>query len=158
MRRLTSCIGIGLLTLLVNGWGLVLAAALCPHAGVHQRAATVEVSGNCHAQKSKSESRHAHHHSSQGAKKVVVESGQSSEVALDKRAGSCAHCVSQSNLPATLAEARELNVKKVDAPVTQRSEPIFASLINFAPSFIPTQHAPPNASQRRHLLIGVFLI
>jgi hypothetical protein len=157
MRRLTTCIGIALLTLLVNGWGVVLAAALCPHGGVHKSAAMAENQG-CHAQASKPESSHSGHQSSHGAKKVVVESSQSNGLALDQRAGSCAHCISQKNLPATLAEARELNVKKVDVTVAQPVEPIFALSMNFAPRFIPTQHAPPIASNRKHLLLGVFLI
>jgi hypothetical protein len=158
MRRLTSCIGIALLTLLVNGWGVVLAVALCPHGGAHQREAMAENSSGCHAQKSQSPSGHSRHHSSHDAKRVVTEARQSSEAALTQQAGSCAHCISRTNLPTTLAEARELSVKRVETSIASPVEPVSARSLGFAPSFIPTQHAPPNPSSRKHLLLGVLLI
>jgi hypothetical protein len=158
MRRLTSCIGIGLLTLLVNGWGVLLAAALCPHSGFNQSAATTTVEERgCHAKTVKPESGHKSHQSSHDAERVVVKLGQSAT--LIQRAGSCGHCVSQNQIPATLTRARELNVKKVELAQEQASAPVIAAPSpNFAPQFIPTQHAPPIASNRKHLLLGVFLI
>jgi hypothetical protein len=145
MRRFTSFFGITLLALLVSGWGNVLAATLCPHAMGGQSQANVEKAA-------------AHQHDSSqqamGGMQMTHEPAaghcDSKVAAFDQPAGICTHCLG----------LRELTLKKHDAGIIVR--PAASSTISLAivytPQFLPTQNAPPGDSNRKHLLLSVFLI
>lgn len=163
MRRLVSQLGIILLALVVGGWGNALAAAFCPHMAASQPQAAAEVRDSCHA---KIESASTHHSSSHHQAMHAAKTRQASDshlqdaAAFGPIAGTCAHCVSQSGLPATPASARELTLQKRGAgklaghAMTPFAPPVAVSISQFA----PTQHAPPAHAGRKHLFLSVFLI
>ena len=83
-------------------------------------------------------------------------------VAMGERGGSCAECCAggSGQTPATAAVvAPEQNKVRRDAGSDSASA---RGLFALAPSHVlhlaPSQHAPPATPQRRHVLIGVFLI
>ena len=167
MRRIVSYIGISLLALLVSGWGSVIAAALCPHAGMSQPAAMAEDHSCCLAKLEQAGEHHkgAHQHeAAHGAKTVPVAAhhlhGSNAAVALGQPQGTCAHCIGQNELPAAPASVRELTLQKRAA-----SKAVGHTAVSFTPpvavyieQFAPTQHAPPGHASRKHLLLSVFLI
>ncbi len=161
MRRLTSQLGITLLALLLCGWGEAMASVLCPHAAgldhaccpakIDSAPAEQHHSGSHHqpARGARSERReHASHHRAADAVKGLAASS------------SCAHCVSQRDLPAAPASVRELTTQKSGAgKMAAHATKILAQpVIVHAPRFAPTQHAPPGPAGRRRLLLSVFLI
>lgn len=166
MRRLTSYICVALLALALSGLGGVLAAALCPHAGMnHAQAATAGHAG-CAAKAEKAERHHpatehqAMHSMKMTPEPVVPAQRQESEVAAVSRPeGDCGHCIGRGELPNS-ANTRALALKKLDAG-THLEQPARSS-VSLAPvfttQFTPTQHAPPGQSNRKHLLLSVFLI
>jgi hypothetical protein len=155
MRRFTSFFGITLLALLVSGWGNVLAATLCPHAMGGQAQANVEKAV-------------AHQHDSSQQEMGGMQMTHASEAghcdskvaAFDQPAGICTHCFSRNESPATSSSLRELTLKKRDAGTIVRPEAITTTslAIVYTPQFLPTQNAPPGSSNRKHLLLSVFLI
>ncbi|HEV7375686.1 MAG TPA: hypothetical protein VGN95_13265 [Pyrinomonadaceae bacterium] len=153
MRRFTSFFGITLLALLVSGWGNVLAATLCPH--VMGAQANVEKAAS-----------HQHDSPQQAMGGMQMthasESGHcaSKVAAFDQPAGICTHCLSRNEFPATASSLRELTLKKRDAGTIVRPAASAATslAIVYTPQFLPTQNAPPGPSNRKHLLVSVFLI
>jgi hypothetical protein len=155
MRRFTSFFGITLLALLVSGWGNVLTATLCPHAMGGQAQANVE----------KAE---AHQHDSpqqeMGGMRMTPSTSAghcaSKVAAFDQPAGTCTHCFSRNESPATSSSLRELTLKKRDAgTIVKLAASASTSLaIVYTPQFLPTQNAPPGSSNHKRLLLGVFLI
>jgi hypothetical protein len=167
MRRFVSYIGISLLALLVSNWGSVVAAALCPHAGMSQAIEMAEDHSCCRAKLEKAEEHHqgAHQESAHGAKAkqtsaIHLHSSNGNNTALDQPAGACTHCVGQDELPFTHTSVRELTLQKRDAgkmvkqAVVLSAPPIAVSLSHLNPK----QHAPPGLSVSKHLLLSVFLI
>jgi hypothetical protein len=171
MRRLVSFICISLLALLVSGWGSMLAAALCPHAGATLPQATLaEDHSGCHA---KTEQAKEHHSGSPGSSRdeamhdmkarqmpaLRLHRDKSNIAALALPAGTCTHCVSQNELPSTPASARALTLQKRDAVriVEKVTTPVSLTAV-FTPQFTPTQHAPPGLNNSRYILLSVFLI
>jgi hypothetical protein len=154
MRRFTSFFGVMLLALLVSGWGNVLAATLCPHAMGAQ--ANVEKAAM-----------HQHHSSEQEMGGMQMpQTGEavhcdSKVAAFDQPAGICTHCLGQNDSPATSSSLqRELTLKKRDTGTIVKPEAIAAispSIVH-TQQFLPTQNAPPGSSNRKHLLLSVFLI
>jgi hypothetical protein len=167
MRRFVSYIGISLLALLVSNWGSVIAAALCPHAGMSQSVEMAEDHSCCRAKLEKAEEHHkgAHQEAAHGTKakptsNIHLHDSSSSNIALGQPAGACAHCVGQSELPYTHATVRELTLQKRDAgKMVKRTVILPAPPIAVAVAHLsPKQHAPPGLSGRKHLLLSVFLI
>jgi hypothetical protein len=165
MRRFVSYTGIILLALLVSGWSIVLAATLCPHAGMNQALPMAEDHSGCRTKLEAVEMHHSssHHEAAHGAqmKTVAVPHLQGSEhAALGQMTGTCAHCVGQSELPVPPASVRELTLQQRDAgkPVVHTTTltvpPSVVSMLRFT----PTQHSPPGVAGRKHLIFSVFLI
>jgi hypothetical protein len=156
MRRFTSFIGITLLSLLVSGWGNVLAATLCPHAMGEQAQVNVEKAAT-----------HQHDSTQQAMDGMQMTPAPSamhcdSKVAsFHQPAGICTHCFDRNESPATSSSLqRELTLKKRDAGTIVRPEAATRTslAIIYTPQFLPTQNAPPGSSNRKHLLLSVFLI
>lgn len=167
MRRLVSCIGLTLLALLVSGWGSMLAAALCPHLGASQpQAVAAEDPPACHAKIEQTNEHHSGSPASEALHGTKIKlppaprlHGDNSP-AFTQPAGSCTHCVSQNELPAMpAASAQELTLQKRDAGrvVTQTTTIVSLNAL-FTAQFAPTQHAPPGLTNRKHILLSVFLI
>jgi hypothetical protein len=150
----------------------MLAAAFCPHAGATlPQAVLAEEHSGCHA---KTEQAEEHHSGSRQSNSVEAMHGMKAEqmpaprfhvdrsniAALTLPAGTCAHCVSHNETPQTPASARGLTLQKRDAGKTivqTTRTPVSLSMI-FTTQFAPTQHAPPGITNRRHILLSVFLI
>lgn len=155
MRRFTTFFGVTLLALLVSGWGNVLAATLCPHAMGGQAQENVKKAA-------------AHQHDSSQQEMGGMQMTHASEAghcdskvaAFDQPAGICTHCLGQNESPTTSSSLqRELTLKKRDAGTIVKPETTTTSLaIIYTPQFLPTQNAPPGSSNRKHLLLSVFLI
>jgi hypothetical protein len=156
MRRFTSFFGITLLMLLVSGWGNVLAATFCPHAMGAQAQVNVQKAAA---------PQHDSPEQEMGGMQMTHASGaghcDSKVTAFDQPAGICTHCFGQNEFPpASSSLQRELTLKKGDVGTIVKPEaitPISLSLVH-TPQFLPTQNAPPGASNRKHLLLSVFLI
>jgi hypothetical protein len=171
MRRLVSCTGITLLALLVSGWGSMLAAALCPHAGANllPQAVMAEEHSACHTKTEQAEEHHsdsrrssveaAHGTAAKQMPALRLHADKSNIAALTLPAGACTHCVGQNDLPSTPASVQELTLQKRDAAgiVAQATKLISLPSV-FTAQFTPTQHAPPGHKGSRHILLSVFLI
>jgi hypothetical protein len=162
MRRLISFTGIILLALLVSGWSSIFAASFCPHAAGKKAAAMME--GHSCGREGAEQS---HHSESQRQAMDGMEmmpaakdDGDGAFVPVGQLIGTCSHCLGQNDSPITAANARELNVQKRDAgaPVAESAIPLAPPVVFFSPKFIATQNAPPGGANRKHLLLGVFLI
>lgn len=168
MRRFVSCIGITLLALLVSGWGSMLAATLCPHAGADlSQAVLAEEHSSCHAQTEQTQEHHSTSltnsseamHDAMPMPALRLHDDKSNIAALTLPAGACTHCISQNELPSTPASAQALTLQKRDAGkiVEQTATPISLPAVSIA-QLTPTQHAPPGLTNSRHILLSVFLI
>jgi hypothetical protein len=170
MRRFVSYMGIILLALLLSGAGSTLAAALCPHAGTNQALPMAEDHSCCLA-KLETKDTHEHHrgshqqaaqdkaeHCSQTKPAAQFQGGE--QAAIGQAAESCAHCVRQGELPSAPASVRELTLQKRDAGKAVELKTTLAapSVAISVSHFVPSQHAPPGTANRKHLLLGVFLI
>jgi hypothetical protein len=154
--------GIMLLSLLVSGWGNVFAAAFCPHdAGKNLTTKTNATS--CH-QMGEEQSSHSESHSRamNGMEMLPVAQpeGQAEIIPVGQLIGTCTHCVGQENTPVTAATARELSLQKRDAGASVEKSAMSEVALTafFSPKFVPTQNAPPGPANRKHLMLGVFLI
>jgi hypothetical protein len=167
MRRFVSHTGIFLLTVLIGGWGNVVAAALCPHAGMSQPQAMAEDHSCCRAKIQSAGTHHSaqHHQAGHGAKtKPIVASHlhdhDAAAAALGPVAGECGHCVGQSESPAAASSVRELTLpKRAAVRVAEHTATPPAPIVALSIShFFPSQHAPPERTRRKHLLLSIFLI
>lgn len=167
MRRFVSYIGITLLALLISGWGSALAAVLCPHAGMNQ-ALPMPEDHSCHSTKFEATAANQHHrgehqeatHEDKMKPVGIPQLQGDGHTALGRPAGTCAHCMSQNELPATPASMREVTLQKREAGklVVQKTLLITPPLAVSVSRFVPSQHAPPGLSAPKHLIFGVFLI
>jgi hypothetical protein len=153
MKRLLLISIISLL--FVSGWSHVLAAALCPQ---------MQVKASCPMQMDdhSPSSREAMQMGEMGdmqMSETTVSDGQVN--AVNPPLGSCPHCFSKSEYPTSTVIAvkgversgRELGI------ILQQTTKAFAPLTSsFAPPISSRQHAPPEATTARHVLISVFLI
>ena len=165
MRRFVSYMGIILLALLLSGGGSVLAAMLCPHAGMNQALPMAEDHSLCHAMLEAGSMHHQGHQqeAAHGAQMKTVAAPllhANHSAALGQPVGTCAHCIGQSELPATPASVRELTLQKRDAGklVGHTQAPTAAPVAVYVSQFAPVQHAPPGLAVRKHLIFSVFLI
>src|ERR671938_1306166 len=164
MRRFLSSIGISLLALTLSGWGNVLAAALCPHAGMSRTQLSVKDHSGCSAKADEASGDHAamQHQTMHGMKmrtETASQNHDSGMVAFSQPMGTCAHCFGRDQSPTT-ANTRALTLKKIETGAElEQPAGLSASLaIVFTPQFAPTQHAPPGQANRKHLLLSIFLI
>ena len=89
----------------------------------------------------------------------VISDFATAEEAAVQPAGSCAHCMERSDVPA-MTVARQVNQLKrnVDEAATHTPTPLAPSAALFAPPVLSRQGSPPGAQPRKHLLISLFLI
>ena len=160
MRRLISLIGIMLLSLSLSGWGSVLAAAFCPHLA-SKNLTTKIMAGSCH-QMSEEQSSHSasHEQAMNGMRMTAGRHDFDESVPVGQIFGTCSHCMDKEESPVAAGSSRELSPQKRDAGTSLAAQAtLTASNTNFfQPKFIATQNAPPGAANRKHLIIGVFLI
>lgn len=152
MKRLLLICVISLL--FVSGWSHVLAAALCPN---------MRVASTCPMQKGNhpASSHEAMEMGEMGGMQMtqVVEEGE--VTAVDPPMGSCPHCFSKSEYPTSVVVAiKGVGQPKRDLGVILRQtlKAITPLISSFAPPVSSRQHAPPQATTARHVLISVFLI
>jgi hypothetical protein len=167
MGRFVSYIGISLLMLLVSNWESVIAATLCPHAGMSRSVEMAEDHSCCRAKLEKAEEHHkgAHQEAAHNAKAkpssaIHLHDNDNNNIALGQTAGECVHCMGQREFPAAPASVRELTLQKryagkiVKQTIILPAPPTAVAVAHLT----PTQHAPPGLSGRKHLLLSVFLI
>jgi hypothetical protein len=161
MRRLTSFTGIMLLSLLVSGWGNVFAAAFCPHIASKHRTRMME-GHSCHLEMTEPSSPTSQQamDGMEMTTPVAQRSGDSRIIPVGQFTGTCSHCLEKDNSPVTPAISRELSSQKRDAGASleKSATPVAALTTFFSPKFVATQNAPPGTANRKHLLLGVFLI
>ena len=163
MRHKISIIGVLLLALCVSGWSSALAAALsCPHAKGEPSRAMAQDHSCCHAQTMRAQPHcPTPEHEAMGDMQMmpaaaVVEGVAQAAVQL---AGSCAHCMEQSEVPAMPNALRANQIKRsVDASASLTPMPPSPFAALFTPTVLSRQGSPPGAQARKHLLISLFLI
>jgi len=154
--------GISLLSLLVSGWGYVFAAAFCPHSASRNFTAKSEAP-SCH-QMSEEQAGHSESHSqAMEGMQMLPETQperQFKAIPVGQLSGTCLHCVGQEKSPVTSATVRELNFQNHDTGASLETSPLpeFALTTLFSPQFVPMQNAPHGTANRKHLLLGIFLI
>jgi hypothetical protein len=165
MRRLTSYTGIMLLSLLVSGWSNLFAAAFCPHVAGNKLPAMMRGMDDrsCHRE-SAEQTRHSEAHQPAMKGMLMMPAAQKPDsgtvVPVGQFSGTCSHCAGQDSSPRTAASSRELSLQKGDAgaAIEKSVMPVALHAAFFSPKFIATQNSPPGAANRKHLLLGVFLI
>ena len=164
MRHKISIICVLLLALCVSGWSSALAAALaCPHdKGEQTRAMMMQDHSCCHAQTMRAQPHcSTPEHEAMGDMQMmpaaaVVEGVAQAAVQL---AGSCAHCMEQSEVPAMPNALRANQIKRnVDSAASLKPTPPAPFATLFKPTVLSRQGSPPGAQTRKHLLISLFLI
>ncbi|MGB7926414.1 MAG: hypothetical protein WCF57_24445 [Pyrinomonadaceae bacterium] len=171
MRRKISIIGLLLLALCVSGWSSALAAALyCPHAKSTQARAMMRQDHSCCRAKlaRAAEQQQPPHCSTAASHQAMTGEAQAMPVAdaaggepqpVAQPAGSCAHCVDRSEIPAspTFGQANRIE-RNADATTSRKATPLAPFAASFAPQVLSRQGSPPGAQARKHLLISVFII
>jgi len=152
-----------LLSLLVSGWGNVFAAAFCPHIASNHRKTMME-GHSCHLEMAEPSSHSASHQQAMNGMEMTTpaaqQQGDSRIIPVGQFIGTCSHCVEKDSSPVTASVSRELSSQKRDAgaPVEKSAMPVDTLTTFFSPKFVATQNAPPGTANRKHLLLGVFLI
>src|ERR1043165_447056 len=114
MRRLTSFMGITLLSLLVSGWGNVFAATFCPH-NASKNLTTKFDATSCHQMSEEQASHSAAHSQAMEGMQMMPETQQERQVKaipVGQLIGTCSHCVGQERSPAPVAGERGLGLQK----------------------------------------------
>lgn len=159
MRRKISTIAVLLLALSVSGWSSALAAALsCSHAMAQDHSC-------CHAQLEHKAQSHCStpEHEAMGDMQMMPPAAavvaDAVAEAAGQPAGSCAHCMERSEVPAT-PNAQQANQLKrsMDAATSHTATPLTPFAAQFTPPVQSRQGSPPGARTRKHLLISVFII
>jgi hypothetical protein len=183
MRRFALILGM-LLTLTAGVWGsaLAVASACCTHESAapsapdeHDCCRANAGQSNAHHSESQATSHDAAHENSatedQGQEAHagmnccgadVSSPTENAPAAAGQHGLSCAECCAggSGRTPATaIVVAPEQHKVKRDAGSDSAcAGDLFASAPDHVSHFAPTRHAPPAPAERRHVLIGVFLI
>jgi hypothetical protein len=164
MRRKISIIGLLLLSLCVSGWSSALAAALfsCSHAKSEEpRAPVMEQDHSCcRAKLAKAESHcSTAERKPTGGMRMMPSVVDARAEATAQAAGSCAHCIDRSEVPATpiFRQANRIN-RNADAVASRKVTPVALFTTLFTPQVTFRQGSPPGHQARKHLLISVFII
>jgi hypothetical protein len=142
------------IALSAGGWGSVLAAAVCPHAGRAPK--PVQAKPHCHAD--------APAAAMSGMEMPVAAEASPEPPSCNARAPqhneTCAHCLTHNApVPAPLS-LRQKNESKRTADViapNSLSTPVAPQPLLALP-VLTRQGAPPGTSTRRHILNSIFLI
>jgi hypothetical protein len=149
---------------------VLLAHALCASGGVASLAATcTHMAGTpatpAHARHDCCHAAHAHTNAHAGATHkddcAAWHERNSAQVASVGDDGSpCAGCCAERAAvqPRALATSSAQKLNRPAEARAARVPPAFAAPAPLHTAFAPTQHAPPHASARLHMLIGVLLI
>ena len=163
--------------LLGFGWGGVLAAAVCPHAGCEtatgvsdqiseQTAAQGEhQSVECHSSASaedhsaQTQAQQEHAGEPPVEKQSTLESPDSHRFVSGSHASSCSHCMSRPDAPpSSKLEPQSNPVRKSGKDATPHVAPqTLAHIRTHVRQIIPSRRAPPGEPDR-HLLLGIFRI
>ena len=149
MKRLLLICVISLL--FVGGWSHVLAAAICPR--TQAMASCPMQAGNKPAS--------THDAMEMGDMQMTPTTTESEVNALEQPMGSCPHCFKQpEQQPSPVVASREVEQSRRDlVALLQQADKVSASqTTSFSPPVLSRQHAPPQASTPRHILVSVFLI
>lgn len=171
MHRRNFFISILLLcALALSGWGVVLAATLCPHAA-RAAAATVAATASktnehssCHAESEAPAAAHQSNsaHEAMGDMEAMSPSEEEKSAALSAQLveGCRPCCISHSNLPTAPVNPRELQQsgREKNQAAAQDVKTIAPQVAAFVPAVVPTQGSPPGQLIRRHILLSVFII
>jgi hypothetical protein len=168
MRHRNFLISILLLSALaLSGWGVVLAATLCPHAAraAAMMAATsskTDGHSSCHA-KSGTDAAHKSsptHEAMGDMEEMSPTRGESPALSAQLAEGCRPCCVSHSNLPTAPVNPREAQPggREKQHAASQDVKTIAPAVAAFVPTVVPTQGSPPGQLVRRHLLLSVFII
>ncbi len=173
MRRKISIICILLLALSVGGWSSALAASLsCPHVnGEESRSPVVQEDRSvqdhascCRARVAQEAQPHCStaHHQVTGESVSDMQAALIADVDADafgERAGACAHCISEPQIPATFTVLQANQVKpRVDAVASGAIKALASLAAPFTPVVQSRQGSPPGVQTRKHLLVSVFII
>lgn len=178
MRRYVQILGLIVLALAAGGWGAVVAAVLCPHAGGSiafrtGAARSLTVSGEaCHSVKPEPVAKQHCHDAEQDAAGAETETPEATPVAVSNsdafRDGEafelpqnipCTHCLSRPEAPSSTLVARQQAEQKRDVePATLSAATPPTAAYTFAKPVLYRQGAPPGSSTPKHLLIGILLI
>ena len=116
---------------------------------------------SCHREGAEQSSRSASHQQAMDGMEMMPAAQPNSEVLpIGQFSGTCSHCMEKDSAPIAAAISRELNLQKHDAgaSVEKSATPMATLTTFFSPKFVATQNAPPGTANRKHLLLGVFLI
>ncbi|MCA1592485.1 MAG: hypothetical protein LC754_07515 [Acidobacteria bacterium] len=154
MRNRFLSVAVLLLALLVSAWGNVVAAAMCPH--MRQDHAC------CQAQAAHGSASHEMMGDMQmGDMPVSPIADQRIEPhAFSQPGEACAHCMAHSQVPPAPVRLGAVNASNHGVHATLPATSSHPG--SFVPSIVATitsrQHAPPESSAARHVLISVFRI
>jgi hypothetical protein len=149
MKRLLLICVISLL--FVSGWSHVLAAAICPK--TQAMASCPMQAGDKHTS--------SHEAMEMGDMQMTPTATESEVNALEQPMGSCPHCFKQPEQqpsPVVASKGVEQSRRDLGALLQQAVRVIASQTTSFSPQVLSRQHAPPQASAPRHVLISVFLI
>jgi hypothetical protein len=153
MKRLLLISIISLL--FVSGWSHVLAAALCPKT---QAMAACPMQAGDKTTSSHETMGMAEMGDMQQMPATIAE-GESNVV--EQPMGSCPHCFKQpeqQNSPVVVSKGAEQSKRNLSVILQQAVQVITPQSTSFAPPISSRQHAPPQPTTARHVLISVFLI
>ena len=140
--------------LFVSGWSHVLASAFCPK--------TQAMSGCPMQAGNKSHQSHEAMEMSEMGDMQTMPAATDGEVnVLEQPMGSCPHCFRQPEqqpTPLAASKGAEHSRRDLGALLQQAVKVITPQAAPFYPPVLSRQHAPPQASAPRHVLISVFLI
>lgn len=159
-----------LCALALSGWGVVLAATLCPHAARAAAAAVIVTTtasktdghASCHAESGAPAAHQSSStHEAMGDAEAMSPSKAESPALTAQHVGGCRPCcVSQSNLPTAPVSPRESQQggRGKSHAASQDVKTIAPMVTAFVPAVVPTQGSPPGQLIRRHILLSVFII
>jgi hypothetical protein len=152
MKRLLLICVISLL--FVSGWSHVLAAAFCPKTQA-MSSCPMQVGDKHH------QSHEAMERGEMGDMETSSTDTESEVNAFEQPMGSCPHCFKQPEQqpsPVVASKGGEQSKRDTGILLQQAVRVITPQTTAFAPPVLSRQHAPPQASALRHVLLSVFLI
>lgn len=150
MKRLFLICVIALL--FVSGWSHVLAAAICPN---------TQAMSSCPMQ---TESKLTSSHEvmgEMGDMQMPPTITEDEANTLEQPMGSCPHCFTQpeqQTTPVVASKGVEQSKRDLGIILHQKIKALAPRTSSFAPPILSRQHAPPQASAPRYVLISSFLI
>lgn len=169
MRRYFQILGLVVLAFAAGGWGTIVAAALCPHAG-SLRAMKTGVAEDlsagpeaCHSEKPQRTAKPDCHDDPSAPEQAsdtqpAQDRGISAALALPEKVV-CTHCIGRPETPAStiVALRQQGEQKRCLAPAGVETLNVSLLPLQVRP-VLYRQGAPPGSATPKHLLIGLLLI